>query len=70
MSIEYSFHAKQQMKSRSISEEEVESCLNIWDIQCTDKKGNSIYKARIGGRGIKVVVAKDNPEFIITAADY
>ena len=71
MSIEYSKHAKYQMRERSITEEEVEACLGDWDTQNTDRDGNPIYRARLqSGRGIKVVVAKDEPGFVITVADY
>jgi len=58
------------MKERSISKEEVEYCLNEYDIFCTDKKGNPKYRARTpNGRDIKVVVRKDNPNFVITVED-
>lgn len=68
---EYSKHAKDQMKGRSITKTEVEECLNNYDVMCTDRKGNPIFRIKLeNGRGIKVVVAKDNPEFIITTADY
>jgi len=69
--VEYSKHAKYQMVERSITELEVENCLERWDTQHTDKKGNPVYKATLKtGRGIKVVVAKDDSSFIITVADY
>lgn len=68
---EYSKHAKYQMRERLITEEEVEACLERHDTRYTDKKGNLIFKAELAsGRGIKVIVAKDNPQFIITVADY
>jgi hypothetical protein len=70
LSIEYSIHARFQQKERSITDSEVEECLAGWDTCYTDKKGNFIYKAAVKGRGIKVVVAKENKEFVITVADY
>ncbi|MFC1928164.1 DUF4258 domain-containing protein [Chloroflexota bacterium] len=67
----YSEHAKYQKRRRSISNEEIEACLSNHDTIHTDKKGNLVYRARlVGGRGIKVVVAKDDPNYVITVADY
>lgn len=69
--MEYSKHAKDRMQDRSITELEVQECLVVWNIRCTDKRGNTIYKARLSsGRGIKVVIAKDNSNFVITVADF
>ena len=70
MSIEYSKHARYQQKERSITDLEVQQCLANWNTCYTDKKGNFIYKTIVNGRGIKVVVAKESKEFIITVADY
>ena len=58
------------MKERSITESEVEECLNSRQVCYTDRKGNKIIRANIGGRGIKVVVAKEDNNFVITVADY
>lgn len=70
MSIEYLPHARLRMKERSVSEAEVEECLSNWTTCYTDKKGNSIFKAIVNGRGIKVVVTKENQNLVITVADY
>jgi hypothetical protein len=70
LSLKYSVHARFQQKERSITDSEVAECLAAWNTCYTDKKGNFIYKAIVNGKGIKVVVAKDNKEFIITVADY
>jgi hypothetical protein len=71
LDIEYSEHAKRRMKERSITEAEVIECLENWDTRHTDKKGNPIYRVRLeSGRGIKVVVSKEDAGFILTAADY
>ncbi|MBA7641570.1 hypothetical protein ES703_49255 [subsurface metagenome] len=68
--LKYTRHARQMMKQRSISEEEVEHCLNDHDIFCTDKKGNPKYRARTpDGRDIKVVLKKENPSLVITVED-
>jgi len=71
LNIEYSEHAKSRMKERSITEAEVVECLERWDTRHTDKKGNPVYRAKLeSGRGIKVVVSKEDANFILTAADY
>ncbi len=67
----YSGHARWQQRERSIVDAEVDECLNDYDTKHTDKKGNSVYRAKLAsGRGIKVVVAQDDDSFIITVADY
>ena len=67
----YSKHAKWQKRERSITDEEVAACVGEYDTRHTDKEGNPVYRARLAsGRGIKVVVDKDDPTFIITVADY
>ena len=65
----YTMHARKQMHDRAISEAEVESCWSDHHTTYTDKKGNQNYIADVNNRRIKVVVAKDNPNLIITAAD-
>jgi hypothetical protein len=67
----YSKHAIYQMRRRSISKNEIIECIENYDTRFTDKKGNPVYRARLeSGRGIKVVIAKDEPDFIVTTADY
>ena len=68
---QYSEHARWQQRERSITDAEVEACLNDYDTRHTDKKGNPVYRAKLAsGRGIKVVVAQDDDSLIITVADY
>lgn len=69
MSLKYSTHARKRMRQRRISETEVEGCLQNQEILYLDKKGNPKYTSYIGGRCIKVVVAKDNPKYVITVED-
>jgi len=58
------------MAQRVISEKEVEAVLSDPEVRYTDKKGNSILKAGVGGRQIKVVIAKGvDPPRVITVAD-
>jgi len=47
----------------------VKDCLQDHDILHIDKMGNPKYKKHIGERYIKVVVAKDDPNFVITVED-
>lgn len=69
MNLEYSVHARDMMIQRGISEAEVEACLQDHDILYTDKRGNPKYNTHIGERYIKVVVSKDDPNFVITVED-
>jgi hypothetical protein len=68
--LQYTNHARKRMRQRSITEAEIEYCLNNYDVSHADKKGNPIYRSTTpNGRSIKVVVAKDNPDKIITVGD-
>ena len=69
MDLIYSDHAIKRMKERSVSESDVEACLQDHDILCTDRNGNPKYSRHIGERYIKVVVAKDDHNFVITVED-
>jgi len=70
--ISYTRHAKDRMKQRGITEEEVEYCLNNYHISYTNSAGNPIYRVDLpDGRRIKVVVKADtiDPIVVITVAD-
>ena len=70
--LEYSRHARERMRERGISEQEVEFCLDNYSISYKDKKGNSIYIAYlVSGKRVKVVAkaGSANPVIIITVAD-
>ena len=70
--ISYTRHAKDRMKQRGITEEEVEYCLNNYHTLYTDRGGNPIYKADLpNGKHLKVVVKVKSldPKVIITVAD-
>ena len=70
--ISYTRHAKDRMKQRGITEEEVEYCLNNYHTSYTDVGGNPVYRANLpDGRHIKVVVKAQSaaPKVIITVAD-
>lgn len=58
------------MVERGISEDEIEAVLSAPHVRYTDIKGNPIYRAEVGGRHIKVVIAKGiDPPRVITVAD-
>jgi len=69
MKVQYLPHALKRMRQRRISKEEVEACLQDYDIEYRDKKGNPKYRAAVGDRHIKVVVQKENPSVVITVED-
>lgn len=49
--------------------QEIEQVLSGHDVSFTDAKGNPCYVRGFGDRRIKVVVARDDPEFVITVID-
>jgi len=57
------------MRERNISEREILECVRNYQIRHEDKSGNPVYKAEIGSRRIKVVIAKDDSSFVITVAE-
>lgn len=65
----YSRHARVRMAERSISEDEVLQVTRDPQVTFTDQKGNPCYVRQIGGRRLKVVVALDDDQFVITAID-
>ena len=70
--ISYTRHAKDRMKQRGITEEEVNYCLNNYDTSYTDGAGNPIYRVTLpSGRRIKVVAEANSvdPLIVITVAD-
>lgn len=70
--IYYTRHAKDRMKQRGITEDEVEYCLNNYHTSYADTKGNAVHRVELrSGRHIKVVVKADSvdPKVIITVAD-
>ncbi|TAK60488.1 MAG: DUF4258 domain-containing protein [Dehalococcoidia bacterium] len=58
------------MTQRRITETEVERAIADADIEYADRAGNAIFVAHLGGRRIKVVVAKGaTPPRVITVGD-
>ncbi len=68
--IRYSHHARIRMAERGITEAEIAAVIVDPEIRYTDLKGNPVLIRTIGGRRIKVVVARDsNPPRVITTGD-
>jgi hypothetical protein len=65
----YTDHARDQMALRKITKEEVEYCLNEPEITRPGQRDTLILTAHPNGRFIKIVVPRNNPRKIITAAD-
>jgi hypothetical protein len=65
----YTDHARDQMKDRSISEEEVEFVLNEPEVSRPGDHDCIVLTAHPNGRYIKIVVPEKKPRIIITAAD-
>jgi hypothetical protein len=62
MEFTYTRHARQRMLERGISEEEVEECVRGATNIIRSEGRNPKYRADVGGRRIKVVVAADQDD--------
>lgn len=62
-------HAAARMAERNISLAEVSSVLDDPEVTFADPKGNPCYIREIRGRRIKVVVAADDENLVITVID-
>jgi hypothetical protein len=67
--VRYSGHARDRLRERDLSEADVDLVMEDHDVSFTDKKGNPCYVRLVDGRRIKVVVAQDDPSFVITVVD-
>lgn len=60
------------MRERAIKEEDVRQCLVEPDVHYQSGKGSNIYRARVEGRMLKVMVARDRDtgqaKHVVTAA--
>lgn len=66
----YTKHAITRMLEREITESEILECIENYDVNHTDKKGNFVYRATLSnGRKIKVILQKENPNKVITVGD-
>lgn len=67
--LRYSNHAKKRLAQRRVTSDEVETVLSDPHVTYTDPKGNPCYVRDVNGKSIRVVVAADDPEFVITVID-
>ncbi|MGH3869193.1 MAG: DUF4258 domain-containing protein [Pseudonocardiaceae bacterium] len=72
MYITYAQHARDRMRERAIKEQHVRQCLAEPDVHYQGGKGSNIYRARVEGRMLKVMVARDRDtsqaKHVVTAA--
>lgn len=72
MRITYTQHAMDRMKERAITEQHVRQCLGEPEVHYQGGKGSNIYRARVEGRMLKVMVARDrdtgHAKHVVTAA--
>jgi hypothetical protein len=72
MRITYAQHARDRMTERAIKEEDVRQCLVEPEVCYRGGKGSNIYRARIAGRMLQVMVAGDRDtgqaKHVVTAA--
>jgi len=62
-------HAAARMTERNISLAEAASVIENPEVTFMDPKGNPCYIREIKGRRIKVVVASDDEDLVITVID-
>jgi Domain of unknown function (DUF4258) len=65
----FSNHARQRMLERGVDEETVGRVICSPEVTFSDKKGNPCLVREINGRRIKVVIALDDTQFVITVVD-
>lgn len=72
MRITYAQHARDRMRERAIKEQDVRQCLAEPEVHYQGEKGSNIYRARVEGRMLKVMVARDRDtgeaKHVVTAA--
>lgn len=72
MRITYAQHARDRMRERAIKEQDVRQCLTEPEVHYQGGKGSNIYRARVEGRMLKVMVARDRDsgeaKHVVTAA--
>lgn len=65
----FSRHAKQRLKLYGVSQVEARRIARWGQKDGVDRRGNPRYVAHVGGVRIRVVVARDDPDFIVTVHD-
>ncbi|WP_366513579.1 DUF4258 domain-containing protein [uncultured Corynebacterium sp.] len=69
MKVIYTYHARQRMKRRKISELEVEETIHNPEITTGGKKSSQkVLRKHVSGRFIKVVITREQDVLVITTA--
>jgi hypothetical protein len=64
--LRHSAHALKRMIERNVTSEEVELVHDDPEITYPDLKGNTCYVRHVDGRRVRIVIAADDPTFVIT----
>lgn len=65
----YSRHARERMRQRGISDQEVEHVIQNPELSYPTREGNTILEGTYQGRRIKVIIVRDSdPPHVITTA--
>lgn len=64
--MELSRHAKNKLRHLEATREEVESVVETPFGKSLDRDGNPIYVGIVAGRIVAVVIADDDPNYVIT----
>jgi hypothetical protein len=64
--MKFSRHSKNRCRKADIAWADVETALEDGETIGTDRAGNPIYEVRLGVKVLQVVVALDEPDFVIT----
>lgn len=64
--MKFSRHSKNRARKVGVSLVEVRDAVVSNEFNATDGAGNPIFEIRVGGKVLHVVVALDEPEFVIT----
>lgn len=64
-----STHAQQRRAQRGFTVADIVAVIEDPDVTFTDRKGNPCKVRTVDGRRIKVVVAADDADFVITVVD-
>jgi len=64
--VRFSHHAKNQLRLYGGVTEEVETVVRTQSGKTFDHRGNPLYRGLVEGRMTAVVVAVDDPDYVIT----
>jgi hypothetical protein len=64
--LRYSHHAQTRMIERNVTNEQIELVHSDPEVTYPDVKGNMCYVRHVDERRIRIVIAIDDPTFVIT----